>query len=89
MLVLNAFNDRNIWTKNVEIADKFVTTYNEQLAKWEEIQVEVADFLATMETDIMAFNTVLGTCFNGVQANLQQPYAQLVDDVEICREFNQ
>lgn len=63
MLVLNAFDNRNIYTKGVEIEEQIITEYNKQFARWEEIQVVIANFLQTLEDDITVFNVILGITF--------------------------
>ena len=60
MIVLNAFNDKNIYTKSAEIEAKFITEYNAQYAKWLEIQVVIANYLQTLEDDIKVFNAIFG-----------------------------
>lgn len=87
MIVLNAFNDINVYVSNTEIEDRFVTEYNAQFARWEQIQVVIANFLQTLEDDISVFNVILGNCFQMVQDDLQPQYDRLVAQVEICREF--
>lgn len=60
MIVLNAFNNMNIYTKGAQIEAKFVADYNVQFARWLEIQVVIANFLQTLEDDISVFNVILG-----------------------------
>lgn len=88
MLVLNAFSDRNIWTKNQQVSDDFTAKYNQESAQWLTIQAEISNLLATVESDINALNVVLRGCFNDVQTALVPRYNGLIAAAEICREFN-
>lgn len=64
MIVLDAFNDMNIYTKSEEIENNFVTEYNTQLTRWQDIQNTINNYLSTLESDIRAFNVVLGNLFD-------------------------
>jgi hypothetical protein len=60
MIVIDSFNDMNIYTKAAEITDKFTTEYDAQYARWQTMQVTISNFLATLQNDITAYNVVLG-----------------------------
>lgn len=60
MIVLDAFNDKNIYTKASEIENNFVTEYDSQYARWQTMQITINNFLATLQSDITAYNVVLG-----------------------------
>jgi hypothetical protein len=60
MIVIDSFYDKNIYTKASEIQSNFMTEYDAQYARWQTMQITINNFLATLQSDITAYNVVLG-----------------------------
>lgn len=88
MLVVNAFNGINIWTNPESIQNKFVADYNQQKAEWDTVKANIESFLATLESDILQYNTVLGTCYSAIQTALVPQYEYITNATAVCTEFD-
>lgn len=88
MIVVDAFNGKNIWTNPEGIETTFIGDYNQKKEEWDVTKAEISSFLATLESDIGAYNTVLGSCFTTIQQGLVPDYAAIVRDVAVCTEFD-
>jgi hypothetical protein len=88
MLVVNSFIGRNVYLHPEEIIDSFRSQYDEHNAAWVVVKANIATFLASLEEDIGAQNTVLGTCFTNIQTDLIPQYNYITNATAVCTEFD-
>ena len=87
-IVVRSFIRQNAFLTPEVIAQTFKTQYETLSANWDKVNPDIESFVKTVTRRVSANNVILNTCFNTTQANLTPSYSRIIDEVDICNEFD-
>lgn len=87
-IVFRSFIRQNAFLTPEVIIETFKTQYETLSADWTKVTPNIEDFVKTVTSRVEDNNVILDLCFNRTQANLTPSYERIIDEVDICNEFD-
>lgn len=87
-IVVRSFVGRNIFTQPDDIVARFEEQFRTRKADWEAIRPDIESFVANLSGNIAVFNTVLGSCFGRIQAEVAPGYQIIREKLTVCEAYD-
>lgn len=87
-VVVKSFIRQNAFLTPETIIETSKIQYERLNENWTKVIPNIEEFVKSLESKIAEINVNLGSCFNQTQANLIPSYVRIIDEVDICKEFD-
>lgn len=87
-VVPRAFSGRNVFLEEDDIINEYTSKLAAFRTQWNAEAKNVALFEEEFGGKIDIMNSVLGSCFRRLQANVNPTYAKITNEIETCSQFD-
>jgi len=86
-LTIKAFTDRNIFTQQNDIINRFESDYERYISNLEAIKPQIDDIKLRTYAKINEFTQDMKNCMANLQNNVEIQYEMIVQQIQICLDF--